>query len=422
MSLVGTYSADITPVPPVDLNGYILRFGRAEGIHDRLYAHILYVEHNGQKALLISLDILTISTDLAEHLRDQLSGTLGIPREAILMAAIHTHSAVGGPYLRNVGKESQRWRKEFEEKILAGSHIAKETAKEAEFYAYQTFAAVGINRRKETRGTDPHTPFVVVKSGDEMVAILINYNCHAVCLTEDNLQISADYVHYLREYLYGKFAQKFAVLFFNGGSGDIDPKKRGSFEAARYTGEKLGEEIFLAFQAYTGEKFEPDLRFLSQTLEIPYGWQPSLSEAEANLQEHIQLLKNAQSKEEEKIARAFYIWAEDILELVKNGRLPKSLKVQMSFLRLGKVSFLALPLEIFSSISLRLRKTFGDTLLFVVSYANGYSGYLADKVAYQEGGYEVEQWHKYAGILPQIPGAEDIFWEKVEEIKKKIDS
>ncbi len=419
MSLVGTYSVDITPVPPVDLNGYILRFGRAQGIHDRLLANILYIEHKNQKVLLISLDILTISTDLADRLRDQISGELKIPREAILIAAIHTHSAVGGPYLRNVGKESPQWREEFEEKILSGSRIATESLKEAEFFAYQTFSAVGINRRKETRGIDPHAPFVVIKAGEEIIAALINYNCHPVCLTEDNLQISADYVHYLREYLYAKFGQKFPVLFFNGGSGDIDPKRRGSFEAARFTGEKLGEEIFLAYQAYAGEKFEPDLRFTSETLEIPYSWQPSLSDAEKNLQKHAELLKNAGTREEEKIARAFYIWAHDVLELVKKNQLPKSLKVQLNFIQLGKIAFIALPLEIFSSISLRLRKALADWHLFVVSYGNGYSGYLADKTAYQEGGYEVEEWHKYAGILPQIPDAEDLFWKKINKIKQR---
>jgi hypothetical protein len=420
MSLVGASSVDITPDLPVDLNGYILRSGQATGIHDRLLGNILYFEQDEQRAFMISLDILTISTSLAEKLSYRISKELEIPQENILLAAIHTHSSVGGPYLRNGGHESEKWVTDFQNKILKGCRIAKDSVKKARFFYYQAYSAVGINRRKKSRGIDPAVPFVIIKKGRKILAIIINYSCHAVCLTEKNLEISADYVYYLREYLYKKLGQKFPVIFFNGGSGDIDPQQRGSFEAARYTGEKLGEEIYLAYQAYDGKAFNPKLTIVSESFEIPYSWQPTVQEAEKNLVKHEKDLQIAKSPEEKKIAKAFYIWAQDILKLAIKNEIPTSLLVKVSYIQLGEISFFALPLEIFSSISLRLRVLFSEQKLFVVSYGNGYSGYLPDKVAYIEGGYEVEQWHKYNGLLPQVKNAEDYFWEKAVYLKNNL--
>jgi len=418
--LAGSYTLDITPTPPVDLNGYILRFGQATGVHDPLTANFLYIESNGKKILLISLDILTISTELAHKLRSKIANLLDIDRDAILLAAIHTHSAVGSPYLRNGGEESAEWRKDFEEKIIVGSLQAEKSVAVAEISAYEAFSSVGINRRKKTRGIDPNAPFMVIKNGEKIIAWLINYNCHPVSLTESNLLISADYVHYLREYIYANTNQRFPILFFNGGSGDVDPVKRGSFEAAQFTGEKLGEEILLAYQTYPGEKIIPKIKYTTGKLEIPYSWNPGVAEAERNLAQHTELLNESKTKEDIKINKAFHLWAEDLLALVKNKQLPESLITEISLIKLGKALFISAPLELFSSISLKLRKMFGDGYPFIVSYGNGYSGYLSDKTAFTEGGYEVEQWHKYAGILPQAHYAEDIFREKISELDREL--
>ena len=124
MPLSGAYSIDITPDHQVDLNGYILRFGRSEGVHDPLTANFLYIESGGKKMLFISLDLLTISHETSDKLRDQISELLRIKREGILFAAIHTHAAVGSPYLRNVGKESPEWLCYFEQQIIEGSKAA----------------------------------------------------------------------------------------------------------------------------------------------------------------------------------------------------------------------------------------------------------------------------------------------------------
>lgn len=417
MHLVGTFISDITPKESVDLNGYILRFGKSQGVHDPLTANFCYIESNNNKTLLISLDILTISFELFDKISNQISVQFGIDRKSIIIAAIHTHAAVGAPYLRNVGEENLAWVKDFEEKIIEGCKEAIKNKVNCNLYVYEAFSSIGINRRNSYRGIDPNTPFIVARNETGIVAMLINYNCHPVCLTESNLYISADYIYFLRKHLCEKLEQNFPVLFFNGGSGDIDPKHRGSFNEAKITGENLAEEILLNYKAYQGKILGNNISHKTITMNIPYDWHPTVEEAKLNYLKYSQELTNAKTKEEKKIAGAFYQWASEVLEKTKTNELPKSLTITITLITIDNVNFIAVPLEIFSSISLKLRKLFGNNT-FVISYSNGYSGYLSDKASHIEGGYEIDDWHKYAGILPKVPYTEDIFWECINEIKK----
>jgi len=419
MALAGSFTTDITPNKTVDLNGYILRFGRSRGVHDPLTANLLYLESENEKALIVSMDILTISNQAAARIIKAVSEQCGINEKAIILAAIHTHSAVGAPYLRNVGVEDEEWEAEFEYKIIEGAKAARKNAVECSIYSYEAYSAMAVNRRKETRGIDQNAPFFVVKNKDKIIAWVVNYNCHAVCLTEKNLQISADYVYYLRKYLYEKTGQNFPVLFLNGGSGDADPQKRGSFFEAKYTGEKLADELLTVYNVYPGQLVDIDIKYKMQKLSIPYGWRPDVEEAEKNLREYTKKYENSTTKEESKINGAFKIWANDLLIMAKSNSLPKQLDVNITVIKIGSLMFFAIPLEIFSSISQKLRKHFSNSLLFVVSYGNGYCGYLADKTAHYEGGYEIQDWHKYAGILPQAANAEELLWEAVKKIKIK---
>ena len=416
MALVGVCSLDITPNHSVDLNGYILRFGKSQGIHDSLTANFFFVESERKKMLLISLDILTISLETATKLRNEISIQYGIEKGAIIIAAIHTHSAVGAPYLRNVGEESKEWLNYFEKQIIEGCRIVYNNKTECELFSYEAYSSVGINRRNSSRGIDPFAPFIVARKDSEIISCVINYNCHAVCLTESNLEISADYIFYLRKYIYDKLDQQFPILFFNGGSGDIDPKQRGSFKDAEYTGNKLAEEILLNYRVHPGIKLEPIINYSTIPLKIPYDWHPNIEDAEKNLIKYSKNFDEAKSKEEKKIAGAFLQWANDVYNLAKKGSLPDSLNIQITSLNLGQAMFITVPLEIFSSISLKLRKFFGNHFLFVISYGNGYAGYLSDKVAHYEGGYEIDDWHKYAGILPKVPYIEDLFWEAIKKL------
>ncbi|MDH5706604.1 MAG: hypothetical protein OEZ45_11375, partial [Candidatus Aminicenantes bacterium] len=67
---------DITPPLPADLSGYIRRFGKASKIHDPLLANLLLIDNGINQLLLISLDILFLSSELSSRLRQAISEEL----------------------------------------------------------------------------------------------------------------------------------------------------------------------------------------------------------------------------------------------------------------------------------------------------------------------------------------------------------
>ncbi len=415
----GAAVVEITPTPPVDLNGYILRFGKATGVHDPLHASCLYLECENGSLLLASLDLLSIDSETALKLKKKIASETGVPEENIVLAAIHTHSSVGGPFLRNVGKEDPEWKERFESKVMEGCIEAKEKAEPVQLRYYQAFSCVGVNSRRSERGIDPSAPFVTVKGQRGYIAWLVNYGCHPVCLTEDNLLISADYVYYLREKIKASFSASFPVLFFTGGCGDVDPKLRGGFQAAERTGYALADELLLVERSYQGLEIRGSVKSLCRKLELPYGWQPGIEEAEKAYQYHKKLYEEARTKEERKIQGAFLQWAQDLVQAVREGSLPSRLETEICLIKIGPFSMVVTPFEIFSSVSLKVRQILGP-ISFVVGYANGYRGYLPDRPAFVEGGYEVEEWHKYGGILPLAPDAEERFLKLVQELAREV--
>ena len=66
-------------------------------------------------------------------------------------------------------------------------------------------------------------------------------------------------------------------------------------------------------------------------------------------------------------------------------------------LRIGPVTFVALPGETFSSTGRAVREIAGGPTI-VCGWANDLVGYIPDETALVRGGYEVETAHRYYGL------------------------
>ena len=90
----GTAKADITPRGSVWMDGMI-RTHRSEGIHDHLQARCLVLSNSDeltQACVILSAEIIALSTEEAKIIRDAVNRKRGIPQERILLASTHTHS------------------------------------------------------------------------------------------------------------------------------------------------------------------------------------------------------------------------------------------------------------------------------------------------------------------------------------------
>src|SRR5687767_10084898 len=88
----GTAKVKITPAEP----GYLLAFDRhqkAEGVESELWTRALALEDAaGQRAVLVSADILGFPPSLARAIRQDARQRFGLKDGQLLLAASHTHN------------------------------------------------------------------------------------------------------------------------------------------------------------------------------------------------------------------------------------------------------------------------------------------------------------------------------------------
>lgn len=419
----GVAKKEITPPIGTYLSGYIRRFGSSTGIHDPLWASILWVTDGNDQVLFISLDVMNISEGFSSQAKAVIAQETGIAEGNILMAAIHTHSAPGIHIFRDGSIRDIKWEKEVLRTLVEGSKEARRRSQKALFGAATGQATIGTNRRKSGGSVDPQLTMAgFFEESKQLFALIANYGCHPVVLAEDNLLISADYVGYFRSQLEKSFTSEVTTLFFTGATGDVDPVERGSFQAAEKLAEVLSNE---ARQLISKMKFQSDTQIKTGRikLEIPYDWIPSADEADKiyneNLFAYRDALKN-NDKVEAKIRKAFLLWAEELKKCVLDRKLPGSIECELQALKLGEAVFLAFPFELFSSLSLELRRSSGIECLFLAGYANGYQGYLPDDRSFREGGYEIEDSFKYTGLLVFSAQGGNAFLEKALTLLEKV--
>src|SRR3954454_12948198 len=94
----GVAAAVITPAEPMWLAGWAVRTEPARGTLTELFAKALAVEDGyGSRLVLLTVDLIAVSRDIAVAVAAQVRERWGLPRERLLICASHTHS---GPEVR----------------------------------------------------------------------------------------------------------------------------------------------------------------------------------------------------------------------------------------------------------------------------------------------------------------------------------
>jgi neutral ceramidase len=87
----------ITPQTPIPMSGYGSREGPFKGVHDDIFARVVVVSDGDAKAAIISVEVIGISNTFWEECTAHITKETGIPKEYILLSAVHTLS---GPSIR----------------------------------------------------------------------------------------------------------------------------------------------------------------------------------------------------------------------------------------------------------------------------------------------------------------------------------
>lgn len=380
----------ITPEEFIWMAGYASRDHPAEGTLHDLWAKALVLEDAaGNRAVLVTTDLLGFPKDMSDRIRDSLEDKYGLSRDQVILNSSHTHT---GPVLQDAlydiypldDEEKQkidRYSSDLEDQIVTLVEEALAFVEPAKLYSKNGVVRFQVNRRNndsellesQTDLSGPNDYAVpVIKVEDEegeLMAVAFGYACHPTTLSF--YKWSGDYPGFAQLEL-EKFHPGATALFFQGGGGDQNPLPRRSVGLAR----QYGRELAAAVDRILSEEMQ----------ELPARLSTAYSEVKLDLTSPPDVEALTEMVEEGSGYQKR--WADRVLGMIKDGEsLTRSYPYPVQVWKLGDQPVISLGGEVVIDYAIRLKRIFGQDL-FVMGYSNDVMAYIPSVRILREGGYE----------------------------------
>lgn len=410
----------VNPSSEVELSGYGYYLERkAKEILDDLKVRALGMEEKGEKLILISCDILSLSTEFADEIRREISENENIPIENILISTIHTHTGPAGQNMRGCGELNLEYCNQLKNKIgEAVEDAIKEQAEAEAFYFFEAIEPIGFNRRNGNfYPIDPLLKVIVFQRANRKI-YLFNYTCHPVTLGIIDRASACWPGRVVKEIEKGGNDG----IFFQGFCGDIDPVTnlnrwgKGTEEDIDLYG-KLVYGRILKGERYSKKILHPVLKSAEKRIKLPLKV-PGIEEIEKETQDWI---KSTEESENEGMKKFILDWEKEAKEkheyFFKN---PYIDDVPIQVISIGELKMVGLPGEVFCEYDLNLRKKF--PVLLTIGYANGCVGYLPVENAYKkENDYACYLAPKIFDLFPFRTEVEEIILKETTDLLFQIE-
>jgi hypothetical protein len=435
----GAAKVNITPEKRMWMSGYGSRDKPAEGKLTELWAKALVVEDPaGKRGVLVTMDLVGISRDLAQTVRQELKKKHGLRREQIILSVSHTHTGPVVPSNLDVmftqamelfgekHKDQAATQRKYvndyghflEQKLIEVVDAAIKKLAPAKLTWSIGRATFAVNRRtnKETdvpklreigqlKGPVDHdVPVLCVRDpSDRIKAIVFGYACHATVLSF--FQWSGDYPGFSQMVLEKNHPDAVA-LFWAGCGGDQNPLPRRTVALAQRYGKQLADAV----QAELDRPMTPidgNLATSYREIDLPF----------AELPTREQLAQDAASKKPYVAVRGRLL----LEKMKEHGSLRGNYPYPVQVWRLGNdVRWVTLGGEVVVDYALRIKKEIGPGKTWVMGYANDVMAYVPSLRVLKEGGYEGGGAMIYYG-LPTVwgPQIEDRIMAAVHDSVRK---
>ncbi len=379
-------------------------------MHDRLECSALYLNDGENHALFIAHDLIFVPREMAVTARARIARQTGVPAQAIMLTATHTHSGpITVDFLSNasdpvVPKADARYLARLVEVCVETALRAVRSAEPAEIgRSVVNVTGTGSNRQDPNGVADRAVPRLVARArgSQRVIAAMAVHAMHPTVMHEDSTLISGDFPHFTRALLRsGALPADCPFLFHQGASGDQSPRhvtRGNTFAEAQRLGEILGHAIAAALPGLT---FSPALRVRSatRTIDLRPRQFPAIEEAEravgAARARFESLRRSGAPAPSVRTAECDVFGAEETAELAhaaKDGRLAGVIagrtSAEIQVLSVGDWNFVGWPGEFFVDYALEVRRCAPGT--YVVTLSNGeLQGYIVTPEAAARGGYE----------------------------------
>lgn len=289
--LAGAATNSITP-EVAGRTVYLAGFGHdriATGVHDPLYVRCVALQINGNGLVLCSVDLIGLFYDDVQEIRRTFQRQA--PKDAhLVIACTHTHEGpdtlgLWGPTATESGLDPKYlgW---VEERVSTTALEAMRAMQPARIQLARDDHPLLAQLQSVDRPPYVKDPFLFVMrltgaSDGKTIATIVNWSDHPEILNRKNSQITADYPHWICQYLEAHLGG--TALFFNGATGKVsglgaqvallDPQtgkvaEDGTWRKAELLGSMIGQ---LAERALShAEAISPNaLTFRSSVIFVP---------------------------------------------------------------------------------------------------------------------------------------------------------
>lgn len=449
MLRIGTATRDITPAYPLWLQGYGDRNHKSTGISEPINIGCLAIGNRDKTVLIITCDLCSIPSYVCEELYTLLQQKTGIAYPDLLICCSHTHFA-SFLHMLTVGPSAVRLKTSSMPHPLAASldqnttdissvigfkdpdprfvadfktkliEAAQESIRNMSPGRLETVRVhvpqVSFNRRTVKKDktvktnvlypedpenysfspTDTELSVMRVTDDTGVKAVLANFGCHPVTGGDPKLvahyMISPDYPFYLRQTVMEHY--KCPVFFTLGSAGDSVPINRFG-DCRKRIGSILGNSIILAERRFCVDEC-PEISTGLEKVPVK-----TIIETDARVVE--KEYEQVRSKfisihndsgidpDSSEYRGAFNTLEQKTIALSRSRVYPENTyTVNVQFLKIGRTVLVALPFEVFSETSLKMKAKFPDSIM--VSCAGGCQGYLPPARDYERGGYEASDY------------------------------
>lgn len=381
---IGAASVDITPEYPVRLSGYGSRREVSQGVAQRLHAKAIAIGSDADgPAVLVTVDNCGVPASLRSEIFGRLAKNTALREERFAIASSHTHCA---PMLKGILPNI------FGMDIPA-AHLAGIERYTGELTAWieqvardaltdrkpcQLAWAVGKVGFAANRRTFPFKPvdhdLPVLRATDaagRVRAILASYACHCTTIAIDSFH--GDWAGVAQEALQREFPGSIALIAIGCGA-DQNPTPRRTMELVKQYGEDLGAE---AKRLALGEMHPLTGPLSCRTRQI------NLAYAPLPTREEWQALAKSPT------ASIAYHATKNLARLDRGEAIPTELPYLVQSWNFGQgLAMVFLPGEVTVDYSLRLKREFDRSRLWVNAYCNDVPCYIPSRRVLEEGGYE----------------------------------
>jgi len=414
----------ITPQQSMWLAGYAARDHASDGMIHDLWAKALAIEDSlGNRAVLITADVLGFPKELSDRVREQLHQKLNLSKSQIILNASHTHS---GPVLANSLRDIypldptehekiRQYTSFFETKIVEVAVEAFRLMEPVRIYAENGVSRFQVNRRNNNErnivvltGLKGPNDFAVpvlkiVKHTGAIKVMVFGYACHPTVL--DDYLWCGDYPGFAQIELEEKYPGAVA-MFFLGAGADQNPLPRRTVSLAKQYGQTLAASVERVLEEPM-KSLPAKLVTAYAEIDFPLSPAPSVTELEKTLAGSV---------------TAYYRrWAERFIAETKNGIPPMtSYPYPIQVWNLGGQPVMSLGGELVVEYAIGLKKMFGNDI-FVMGYSNDLMAYIPSITILNEGGYEGDTSQQVYGLPSKwLPEIEPLIFEGMAHLASRV--